>query len=1075
MAASGTVTLLFTDIVGSTALLDRVGDDAAEPIRRTHLRVLRSAVAGRDGHEVKNLGDGLMVVFPSAVDALACAVAMQQAVHRQSQRDDSVPLGLRVGLHAGEPIRDEDDYFGTPVVIAKRLCDSAEGGQIIASDVVRSLAGTRGGHLFRPLGSLELKGLAEPVAACEVAWEPAGAERSVPAALTTGERTAFVGREDERARLRKVWHQAAETGVALVMISGEPGIGKTRLAGELAGELHRDGAVVLYGRCDEETPLPYQPFVEALRPYLGPTPLDELRRRAGLTAERVSRAPLPTQSLGGEDPERYLFYEAVSSLLDEAAIDAPLLIVLDDLHWADRPTLQLLKHLTRRSGTRQLLVLGTYRETELGRTHPLSQVLADLRREKEVERVALVGLDEAGVHTLVHTWVEGAEAPAGVSQAVFRETEGNPFFVEEVCRHLAETGAMARADFRIDRLGIPQGVKDVLGRRLSRLSEQCNRMLRVASVVGRDFTLPVLVKVSDVDEDVVLDALEEAMAAHVVEEVGALDSYTFSHALVRETLYGELATSRRVRLHRRVAHVLEELHANSDRLASVLAYHFFEAAEGGDADKAVDYAKRAGDQALATAAFEEAARLYELALQAAELLPVPDERRQCEALLGLVKAQEVVDWELSLATADRALDMARRVGDGELLARVVLAGFAFDPASGPGNEPARLKEALDALPPGDSDWRAMALAALSLCLVFTDREQAAVVRRQALEMTVIDPEAKAFILFWTQGDRDLLETGDELLRLTEGSSSIWRADGHTLRFAGLLERGDVEASDTEIEHLSSEAFAATPMGRGVIRTLRATRLLLGGQLDEAERAARDSMAEWSRAVGSGGRGANFAFVIYAIQNFAIRREQGRSAELEEGARGIKAAYPNALALHVGLGAILADLNREAEAAAELDRWAENDFAGLVPVIARGDYSIWLVTEVCARLGDAERAALLYPQLTAHRGKAVLQQYGPVTAVCAGAADRYLGLLAATIGRHDDAEDHFRAALELDTRMGGRPWLAHTQHEYAALLLRRGRPGDRVTAGELIARAGATADEIGMLALARKIAATQEGR
>ena len=568
-ARIGTVTLLFTDLERSPEILERLGDDEAQVLWRTHFRLLRYAVAARGGQEVKNLGDGLMVVFSSALDALTCAVAMQQAVHHHNQQqDEDHRLRVRVGLHVGEPIREEDDYFGMPVVVAERLCGQAEGGQILASDLVRRLVGSRGGHAFRDLGPHPLKGIAEPFPAYEVAWESVDEEAATPVPLppllASRERTTFVGRGRELARLRRHWDRARAGQRQLVLLTGGPGIGKTRLAAEFALIAHAEGAIALFGRSDEGSALPYQPFVEALRHYIAASPPKELRARLGVAGAELSRLipelgqrlpDLPQPTAAEPEGERYRLDDAFAALLTNASQASPTVLVLDDLHLASEQTLLLLKRIVRSPEPSPLLVLGTYRETEVGRTHPLSKTLADLRRDRAFQRVSLNGLDEGDVGELIGAWM-GREAPAEFSQAIHEHTEGNPFFIEEALRHLAETGAISRREGRlathitVDRMGIPEGVKEVIGQRLSRLSEGCNSVLTIASVIGREFDLDALERASDLPVDRLLELLEEAVAARVVAEAPHVAGrYSFSHTLMHETLYEELTTSRRVRLH----------------------------------------------------------------------------------------------------------------------------------------------------------------------------------------------------------------------------------------------------------------------------------------------------------------------------------------------------------------------------------------------------------------------------------------------------------------------------------------------------------------------------------------------
>ena len=604
---SGTVTLLFTDLVSSTEFLEKLGDDDAEQLRRTHFRFLHDAIAARRGQEVKTVGDSLMVAFASAVDALASAVAIQQAVHRHNQvQNKDHHLHIRVGLHVGEPSRDDGDYFGTPVVVARRLCDSAQGGQILTSELLRDLVGSRGSFTFRGLGPLKLKGFTEPVQTCEILWEPAVDEPRadqtadepagplpLPPLLASGERTTFVGREHERQELQQYWERAREGQRQLVLLTGEPGIGKTRLATEFALAAHAEGATILFGRCEEGSALAYQPFVEALRHYILACPLHDLRAQVGASAselgslipELTQRLPdlLPLQTLETQS-ESHGLLDAVASLLAKASQSKPIVLVLDDLHWAGKQTLLLLKHIVRSPERSPMLILGTYRDSEIARTHPLAETLADLRRDRGFQRISVTGLNKSEASLMIGAW-RGQKAPPNSISAVHTQpealptfistvherTEGNPFFIEEVLHHLEETGAIYQrngrwmTDLTTAQLGIPESIKDVIDRRLLRLSEECNSVLTVASVIGREFGVDAIERASDLSGDRLLDLLEEAVAACVLAEVPQIVAqYRFSHALIHETLYDELTTTRRVRLH---GQTLQHADSNGVKLA----------------------------------------------------------------------------------------------------------------------------------------------------------------------------------------------------------------------------------------------------------------------------------------------------------------------------------------------------------------------------------------------------------------------------------------------------------------------------------------------------------------------------
>lgn len=892
----------------------------------------------------------------------------------------------------------------------------------------------------------------------------------------------FVGRDRELADLIAALDAATGGRGGIHLVSGEAGIGKTRLVHELAGIAAARGACVLNGRCYEGDGAPaYAPWMSALGAFartasaadLGAVLGDNAADVAALVPEIRERIAEPPP-LPQMDPERARFrlFDGVARVLRRAAQRAPVLLVLDDLHWADHSSLLLLQFLGREIADSRVLAVGTHRDLLLGREHPLVQTLGALARVEACRRTTLSGLDSTAVGTFVRA-AAGVETPASVIAAIHRDTDGNPFFVSEMVRVLAASSALgAPSD---GRLTIPATVRQAIAGHLGAVSERCARALETASVIGREFEVPLLAAVVAAElpaaavRDAVLQAIDEALMVRLIEPIEAqaaparLRRYRFVHSLVREVVYEGLGTSRQAQLHARVGAALERMGPAGAR-PSELAHHF---ANAGDAENAVRYATAAAEQATAVMAYEAAAASYELALSvlgtAAETAP-----RRCRLLLALAWSRwQANDTSRARAAAQEAGNLARQLDSAELFAAAALSyGDSFRGLEMGIRDPeliALLESALARLGRRASGLRARVLARLAVALYHTGDSAP---RRRALSDESLrvsrrarDHAAELAALYsrhwaiWgpdTVADR-LLAAG-EMVRLAErlGDAEM-RFHAHRFRFMDLLEQGTSAALGRELA--TCEQLAAQlrqPYYRWYIDTFLGLQAFLAGRFDEYE-----GYAQQAAAVGQQAQNQN-VMQIFGIQMFALRREQGRLGELRDAIGGFITAYP-----HIPWGAALAIVCAETGdavgARTELERLAVDDFAA-VP-----RESFWLgamagLGDVCAILGDTDRAPVLYAQLRPFESLNVTLAPG---AACNGSTARVLGRLSATLGQWDRAHRHFERALQRNRRLGAPQFIAHTETDYAEMLLARGAAADRARAATMLADAVATYRRLGM--------------
>jgi DNA-binding SARP family transcriptional activator/tetratricopeptide (TPR) repeat protein len=889
--------------------------------------------------------------------------------------------------------------------------------------------------------------------------EPAPARDAEPA-----RGGVFVGREPELAQLLDGLEDAIAGHGRLFLLVGEPGIGKSRLAEEAIRRARGRGVQVLVGRCWEASGAPaYWPWVQSLRSYIRDAEPEALQRELGSGGAEVAQilpelrvmlpgladaAPLDAESA------RFRLFDATAEFLRNVSGDRPLLLFLDDLHAADEPSLLLLQFLARELASARMLVIGACRDVDPIPGRPLAAMLSEVAREPVTTRLSLGGLSERDVGEYVELTAAELALPELVA-ALHEETDGNPLFVGETVRLLVIEG----------RIAIPQSVRDVIARRLSHLGEECNRVLLLASVLGREFALAALAQMSGLGEDELLDALDEAMAARVVSDApGVPGGLRFAHVLIRDTLYEGVTTARRVRLHRLAVEALESLYGEeSGPHLAELAHH---AIAGSDFEKAVVRAQQAADRALALLAFEEAARLYRTALDSLELARPGDERTRCELLLSLGEA-EIRGGNSAVAKEAfrEAAGIARRLGLSRELARaaagyggrIVFARAGDDAALVP-----LLEEALAAIGEEDVELRARILARLAGALRDEPlRDRRDTLSREAVELArstgndaalAYALDGRAAVITGPDTIAECFALGRELCEVAARIGDPERIGyGYMHRFFARLQDGDIGGAEDDLTAARrvAEELRQAPHLWQVVGAQAMLALAIGELADGAELSAR--------ALEIGERAVPFlAIPVYHLQRYTLCDFRGSVAESERPIRQLVADYPARPVFRCALAHLHVRLGRPAEAKAILDDLSEDDFAAL-PFEMEWLFGASLLAETSATLGDVGSASVLYRLLAPWAALTAADMVEGIR----GSVSRYLGLLATTLESWEEAAARFEDALATNERMGFRPWLARTQEDFARMLRLRAEPGDEARADELEAAALAAYDELGM--------------
>jgi DNA-binding CsgD family transcriptional regulator/tetratricopeptide (TPR) repeat protein len=908
----------------------------------------------------------------------------------------------------------------------------------------------------------------------------------LPGSLRLGSALPFVGRAGELARLRTLMPLAAGEGRRLALLSGEAGSGKSRLVRELAAATAGDGVRVLYGACDAVVQTPYGPFVEALERLVRELELEELRDALGGGAAELTRLLPDLPGRVGElsepvaadpDTERLRLHTAVAELLTGAGRARPLLLVLEDLHWADSSTLLLLRHLARSAWDARLLIVASFRDTEAELPPGLAETLADLRRSEAVVRLRLGGLSAGEVSEFVARAAGHELDPdlSALATTIHELTEGNAFLVCELWRDAVESGALVASGGRLrlarplEELGTPDSVREVVAQRLARLDPATTLLLELAATAGTEFELDLVRRAAALDEPGLLAALEGAVASGMLEELPAQAlSCRFAHELVRRAVYDGLPRTRRAELHLRVGEALAVGDGSSRALAD-LAHHFAAAAPLGDLERAVDCNLRAALAASSALAFDEATLRLRTALE----LGIEQPRERAGALLELGWASYRAGREPdALQAFGAAAEIAREQGSAGLLARAAIGyeDACWRPGLADGRTVELLEEALTALGEGESpELRVGLLSGLARVLDRRGEREPALARSAAaieLARRSGDRAGLGRVLTRSYWSRGATPHGEILAMLSEakqigeelGDVEI-RAEAMAWRVPTFVASGDLAAARREVEEgLEIAEQTAQPFILHVTELYRAAIALCDGRLAEAERVAARSH-EWSSLLT--GRDASAA---YGVQMFGIRREQGRLAELAPAVRILAGEVERDGPWRPGLAVLLAELGMEEEARRELGRIAAGG-------IERFRDSLWLATlaylaDAVAALGDADTAALVYPELEPYAGSNLV--IGHLVA-CYGSADRHLGMLAATLSEDERAAAHFEAALALNRRMEAPTWVAHTAYEYGRFLRGRGG-GDDERAAALLDEAARLAERSGLAGLLAKVRA-----
>jgi class 3 adenylate cyclase/tetratricopeptide (TPR) repeat protein len=1087
------LTVMFCDLVGSTALSARLDPEDLRELIRGYEDAVSGVVARHGGYVANFLGDGIVAYFgwpradeDEAAQAIRAGLGAIETV-RQLACGDAEPLQARVGIASGTVVvgdletsghRRPGAVAGDTPNLAARLQALAQANQVVIDELTRQLVGA--GFMLEELGLQTLKGIAEPVRASRVLAERATESRF---AAREGRLTPFIGREQEMALLIERFERAVTGEGQVVLLSGEAGMGKSRVVQTLCERLSSTPHTRMRMQCSPfHTSSTLHPVIRHLEYAAGFLPEDEpgerlrkleaLLRQAGNDPADSLAALGPLLSLAVED--RYVSVEftaeqrqarVLNALVDQLlglAAQNPVLFILEDVHWIDPATRELITQTLPRLAEARVLMVITHRpdwQTDWGR-HPQVTALT-LNRLSRGQGVEIARAAAAGA------------LPEEIVARILRRADGVPLFIEELTRSVVESGNTLGDNV------VPETLQASLLARLDRLGPEIKEIAQIAAVIGREFGSELLGVVSGKPREALTSALERLVASHIALPTGAAQGgdYLFRHALIQDAAYQSLLLSRRRQYHAEIARALEgRFPAIVEGQPELIAQHYMAAAAP---EQAIPYWVKAGERALVRSLYREPLAHFEQALQLARGLPDGAARaRQILKLLLLVGEARLRVNLLQEAsqTFAEAAELGRRLGSPRDLARAALGAEETELVMGiPVRASAGLLEAaLEALDEGDNSLRCRVLSSLGRAsFKLGSFEKASALMRGAKDMARRLGDHRALVdalhceYLATTGRPCAAAqfptrraTVDEMVaiseELRERPDLVFRS--LCLGMAACLEMGDLEAFQDRLNRYRTAVPGFTGMARlYTLTSTEALQAILHGDFATAERLAQsalDAPGDVNNEVVTG---------VYGMQMFTIRREQGRLAEVAPLVKRFVAERSRDPIWQPGLALIAIDLGFASAARKTFDEIAATGFA--LPIDAKRNITLCYLVEVCARLVDAERAEQLYELLLPYQDMAVVV---PIATICCGSHARYLGMLASVMGDWAAAEAHFEAALEMDERLQAWPWLAHTKHEFALMLRARGQPGDHDRAESLLAAASASAERFGMSSLQAKL-------